>query len=172
MPIRWAAELEGSEYLYTVAEVSVAFVGFAAIVIAVRPRSGDLSEFERQHVTWLVERGLAALAFSLLPMLVHYFGAQSRSVLPLSSALLAGYLLSILARNFLIFRAGTLAKSPLSASGFASRLAMVGLMIPIQALAALGALPFDPLGWYLFGASWLLVLSGILFATVLTGRAV
>jgi hypothetical protein len=47
---------------------------------------------------------------------------------------------------------------------------MVGLMIPIQALAALGVLPFDPLGWYLLGASWLLVFSGILFATVLTER--
>jgi len=160
--------LNGSEYLYTIAEVSVAFVGFAAIVIAVR---GDLSEGERQHVTWLVERGLAALTFSLLPMLLYYFGAQSRSVLPLSSALLAGYLLSILARNLLIVRAGTLAKSSLSASGIALRLAMVGLMVPIQALAALGVLPFDPLGWYLFGASWLLVLSGILFATVLTARA-
>ena len=70
----------------------------------------------------------------------------------------------------LIFRAGTLSKSSLSASGAASRLAMVGLMIPIQALAALGVLPFDPLGWYLLGASWLLVFSGILFATVLTER--
>jgi hypothetical protein len=48
---------------------------------------------------------------------------------------------------------------------------MVGLMVPVQALAALGVLPFDPLGWYLLGASWLLVLSGILFATVLTARA-
>ena len=160
--------MDGSEYLYTVAEVSVAFVGFAAIVIAVR---GDLSEGERQHVTWLVERGLAALAFSLLPMLFHFFGAPPRRVLSLSSALLAGYLLSILARNLLIVRAGTLAKSSLSASGIALRLAMVGLMVPIQALAALGVLPFDPLGWYLFGASWLLVLSGILFATVLTARA-
>jgi hypothetical protein len=163
--------LEGSEYLYTVAEVSVAFVGFAAIVIAVRTRPGDLSEAERQHVTWLVERGLAALAFSLLPMLLHYFGAQPHSVLPLSSALLAGYLLSILARNLLIVRMGSLARSLLSASGIALRLALVGLMIPVQALAALGVLPFDPLGWYLLGASWLLVLSGILFATVLTARA-
>jgi hypothetical protein len=162
--------LEGSEYLYTVAEVSVAFVGFAAIVIAVRPRSGDLSEAERQHVTWLVERGLAALTFSLLPMLLHYFGAQPRSVLPLSSALLAGYLLIALARVLLAVRAGTLAKSSLSASGIALRVSMVGLMIPIQALAALGVLPLDPLGWYLLGASWLLVLSGILFATVLTAR--
>jgi hypothetical protein len=164
--------VEGSEYLYTIAEVSVAFVGFAAIVISVRHRSGGLSEAERWHVTLLIERGLAALAFSLLPMLLHHFGVPVRSVLSLSSGLLAGYLCIALARNLLLARTETLAaKLSLSPSGVAFRQVILGLMVPIQALAAAGALPFDPLGWYLLGASWLLVLSGIVFATILSTRA-
>ena len=93
-----AARMEGSEYLYTVAEVSVAFVGFAAIVIAVRLRSKELDEFERILVAWLVERALAALGFALLPNLLHYFGVPLETALPIGSGLLAAYFSTVFVR--------------------------------------------------------------------------
>ena len=62
--------MESSEYLYTVAEVAVALVGFAGIVIALRHRESGLSGLDRSFVTDMVQRGLAALFFALLPLLL------------------------------------------------------------------------------------------------------
>jgi hypothetical protein len=162
--------MEGSEYLYTVAEVSVAFAGFAAIALAIRHRNEPMDKLGRTLVTWLVERALTALGFSLAPILLHHFGFPIRQVLALCSALLSAYLLSVLIRLFLHFR-DRRAKKAVSSSGTAMRLLMIGLMIPVQALAALGVLPGTAIGWYLLGVSWLLLISGTLFATILTSRS-
>lgn len=159
--------MEGSEYLYTVAEVSVAFVGFASIVLAVRHRSGTLVGLDRILISWLIERGLAVLAFALLPLLLHHFEIPTHRTLRISSGLLATYFLitsvrvSRVARHhrshFLFGRLGGVL-----------RLLIVVAMIPVQAAAALGFLPFAALGWYLLGVSWLLLAAGILFSTILT----
>ncbi len=159
--------MEGSEYLYTVAEVAVAFVGFAAIAIAIRLRSENLDDFGRLSIEWLVERGLASLAFAFLPMLLYYFDVSSEKVLPLCSGLLAIYLLTVFVRMF----NGRQAYAVLSDRGSVAPLVLVGAMVPVQALAALGVLPFGALGWYLLGVSWLLVISALVFATIITLRA-
>jgi len=161
--------MEGSEYLYTIAEVSVAFVGFAAIAIAIRHRSHSLGNFERLLVAWLVERGLAALAFALLPILLYYITGSSQKILQYGSGLLAVYLLTVFIRVYPVFR-NRQTTVPIGPAGRFLRVAMVGVMIPVQALAGLGVLPFNALGWYLLGVTWLLVMSGATFATILTTR--
>ncbi len=161
--------MEGSEYLYTIAEVSVAFVGFAAIAIAIRHRSRSLGNFERLLVAWLVERGLAALAFALLPILLYYITGSSQKILQYGSGLLAVYLLTVFIRVYPVFR-NRQTTVPIGPAGRFLRVAMVGVMIPVQALAGLGVLPFNALGWYLLGVTWLLVMSGATFATILTTR--
>jgi len=162
--------MDGSEYLYTLAEVSVAFVGFASIVVAIRQLSGDLIDLDRLLIVWLIERSFAALAFALLPPLLHHFGAPSQRILPISSGLLAAYLLVTIVRVTLLSRRHGSAFS-LSGTGLAFRGIVLFTMFPIQTAAALGLLPFAALGWYLLGVSWLLLAAGTLFSTILTSRA-
>ena len=161
--------MEGSEYLYTVAEVSVAFVGFAAIVIAVRLRSKELDEFEHILVAWLVERSLAALGFALLPNLLHFFGVPLDRSLPFGSGLLAMYFLAVFVRMLRHYRDRNIPVI-VSRRGLLIRLVIVGVFLSSQMLAALELLPFGPLGWYLLGVSGLLVIAGGIFATILTSR--
>ncbi len=60
-PRCWAARLEGSEYMYTTAEIGVALAGFAALVISFRQRQdSSLTDADRLVVASLVERGLMA----------------------------------------------------------------------------------------------------------------
>lgn len=161
--------MNGSEYLYTVAEVSVAFVGFAAIVIAVRLRSKELDRFESVLVAWLVERALAALGFALLPNLLHFFDMPVERSLPIGSGLLAIYFMSVFVRILQHYRDPDIPKI-VSGRGLQARMVFVGVLFTIQMLAALGLLPFGPLGWYLLGVSGLLVIAGGIFATILTSR--
>ena len=157
--------MDGSEYLNTIAVVSVAFVGFAAITLAIRLRSQEIVGV-REMVAVMVERGLSALGFALLPALLYYFGMPAETSLPLCSAVLAVYLLTAIVRLYrLFFNLGIAAD--VSKTGAVLRLAPIGLMIPVQALAALKVLPLEPLGLYLLGVSWLLIMAGGLFGTIL-----
>lgn len=135
--------MDGADYLCTVAEVSVAFVGFASIVLTLRHRSGDLGEIDRVLVSWLVERGLSALGFALLPMLLIHFEVSLERLLPIGSGLLSTYLLVTVIRNTIYIRANPDGFS-FSRFGLVFRSLVLTIMIPIQALAALGMLPFAP----------------------------
>jgi len=162
-------QLEGADYLYTSAEVSAALIGFAAIVIAVRQRSEALDSLSQLLVRWLVERGFAALGFSLLPVLLHYLGVAQGAGLSWSGVLLAAYLLSILIRLFRHARDPAAAKAT-DAAGFTARLAVIGGMALVQVLAVTDVLPGQLIGWYLLGVSTLMFITGSIFVTVITGR--
>lgn len=157
--------MEGSEYLFTVAEVSVAVVGFAAIVIALVRRSK-----RAQVLEWLtrqlIERGLSALFFSLLPILLMNFGAQSQQAFRIASGLLSIYFATVMIRVYnVLFRVDH--GEQIGTTSAIGRLLFGGWMIPVQAFAALGLLPFPVVGWYLAGVTWLLVLCAALFAAIL-----
>ncbi len=67
--------MEGSEYLYTIAEVSIAIVGFSAVVVVFRNRGEQaLSRLELRLISFMIERGFAALFLSLLPVLLAHLG--------------------------------------------------------------------------------------------------
>ena len=156
--------MDGSEYLNTIAEVAVAFVGFAAIAVAIR-RSDKIVDF-RGLIAALVERGLAALGFALLPTLFYHFGVPPATSLPVLSGLLSAYLLILFVRLYHRFFRSQITVD-MSTRGAVARLTLTGVMIPVQALAAVGLLPFSPLGLYLLGVTWLLILAGGVFSTIL-----
>jgi hypothetical protein len=79
--------MEESDYLYTLAEIAISFVGFAAIVIAIRSRSGPSGEADSFLIKRIIDRCLAAIAFSLLPMLLHFLGATPERMFPHLSGL-------------------------------------------------------------------------------------
>ena len=80
--------MEYSDLLLTVAEVAVAFAGFASIVGVLGQRSASsprrLNAF-RMRVMLL--HSLVVVAFSLVPFLIHSYGVQEETVWRASSGL-------------------------------------------------------------------------------------
>ena len=160
--------MESSEYLYTVAEVAVALVGFAGIVIALRHRQSGLSGRDRSLVTDMVERGLAALFFALLPLLLVFLGLGSASVWPYCSGLLAAYITVAGVRSI---RARFVARAPVRPAIFYGRFGASGVVILVQLANAFDVVLTSGVGWYLLGVTWLLVLSAFVFTLVLRESA-
>lgn len=74
-------DLEGSVYLYTLAQLSMAFVAFSTISIVVRVGMGAM--LSRSHVLLVrlyIELGFMAITFSMLPMLLAGFGLAHATV--------------------------------------------------------------------------------------------
>ena len=77
------------EILSTTAEVSVAFVGFAALIAVFRGSQGLRGELRTMS---LIETGLLSLVFSLLPHVFAHFELAMEQVWRFSSSLLAAAL--------------------------------------------------------------------------------
>ncbi len=78
-----------TDVLLTIAEIAIAVLGFAAIVTALRRRSGDGDLISWFRLRVMIESSLAALAFSFLPSVFRAAGLADSSSASLSSALLA-----------------------------------------------------------------------------------
>ena len=83
-------ELPGSAYMYTLASLSMTFVGFSAIVIVLRQTAGrELSGWHLVLTRLYVESGFWAAAFCMLPSLLALYGMSQPSVLRASSGVIA-----------------------------------------------------------------------------------
>jgi hypothetical protein len=160
-----------SDYLYTVAEVSVAFIGFAAIVLAIRERTrGERSEFIRAANRLLVERGLAALFFSLAPMLLEHLGIVGSTAWRLcSSALAVFFVYTLVVSLRLHLTVGT--ANAISDLNYWIRFALAAVVLVLQVLQALGLGLTPGPGWYLVGLTWLLVQAAMVFTAALTASS-
>ena len=77
-------------FLLTLAEVSVAIVAFVTIILVVRQSTGQqLSLMQVLVARALIEMALIALIFSLLPILVSYFGVTDSDLWQMMSGALA-----------------------------------------------------------------------------------
>jgi hypothetical protein len=76
-------ELPGSAYLYTLATLSMTFVGFCAIVIVLRQTAGkELSGWHVVLTRLYIESGFWAAAFCMLPSLLALHGLSPRGRTP------------------------------------------------------------------------------------------
>ena len=67
--------MEHGEFLFTIAEVSVAFAGFASIVgILGRRSTSSPHRLNALRMRIMVLHGLVVVAFSLVPYLLHSYG--------------------------------------------------------------------------------------------------
>jgi hypothetical protein len=83
-------ELPGSTYLYTLATLSMTFVGFCAIVIVLRQTAGkELSGWHIVLTRLYIESGFWAAAFCMLPSLLALFGLSQPLVWRASSGIIA-----------------------------------------------------------------------------------
>lgn len=162
--------MDATEYFYTCAEIGVALSGFAALVVAIGQRAGkETSQADIWYVGVLVERGLAAALFALLPMLLEGLGAGTRLNWLLSSGLFALYVISIAVRS-LAMRKHVPAEELNDVMGSKVFLALltVGLLVAgVQAVHASGYLLQQSPWWHALAVTWLLMSLGYMFMSFL-----
>jgi hypothetical protein len=160
--------MEGSDVLIVIAEVSVAFAGFAGIVAVFRQR--DLAEWAPVDATrfrFMVECSLTTILFALLPFVFHHLGASASITWSACSALMAAAVVGLLISGSFSVR---YLRS--QASGFSPallRFLQAGTLLTL-ALLVLNALRIGftaEFGPYLAALAWVLVGSGVNFFRLL-----
>ena len=150
------------EILSTTAEVSVAFVGFSALIGVFRGSQGRLGEL---RMMFMIELGLLALVFSLLPHVFSYFGVSPQQIWRISSGLLgAAFMLEIVHLVLEIRRLpgeGLRPVAPRLAWALASGVVLVGLALVANSIGWPAAPSFSV---YFLGIFWLLLNAAIIFA--------
>ena len=161
-------EMEGSDVLIVIAEVSVAFAGFAGIVAVFRQR--DLAEWAAVDATrfrFMVECSLMTILFALLPFVFRHLGASPAATWSACSGLMGAAVACLLVIASLRMRR-VRSQTP----GFNTALLrfMQAVSLLTLALLALNALRIGftaEFGPYLAALAWLLVASGINFFRLL-----
>ncbi len=162
--------MEWADLLLTIAEVSIAFAGFASIVAVLGRRDGGGWPTEDVDRFWvMIEYSLGALFFALIPFALFHLGVREPALWKLASALIAVFLLGyaeMVSRRLIRHRlAGTLRSHWLSLGGM---YAFCGGLVVLEGLNAFST-PFDqPFGIYLVGILWLLFGAGFMFVRLLS----
>ncbi len=150
--------------LTVLAEVTIAFVAFAAIVATLRRTFGEqLSPFQRLLIRWFIESGMLAVSIQLLPLVLAGFW-QNEVIVARYSILYTlivslAYLVYYLRRRIII-------KAP---TPLASLLVMIGSAIWLLVLAMAGAgIVLKPsLAIVVAYSFWVLMSGAIIFVTFL-----
>ena len=137
-------------------------------MLALRNQRGGLSGLDRSFVTDMVERGLAAVFFAFLPLLLVFLGLSSASVWPFSSGLLSVYLIVVGVQSLRVrFGAAVVVRPAI----YYGRLGASASVVLIQLANTFDVGLSSGVGWYLLGVTWLLMLSAFVFILVLRGGA-
>lgn len=151
--------------LLTIAEVAVAFAGFASIVSVLGRRSDrDISRFNRAALRGMIFCSLAVVFCAFAPLVPLRFGLESLLAWRLSS-------LFLLAVSVALFLAGLQDGRRLRQAGVPLGMRL-SAAIPLIAVAALAAAAAAGLGGktpalYLLALLLLLAIAGLLFSGIL-----
>ncbi|MGH0029317.1 MAG: hypothetical protein ACQGVC_05975 [Myxococcota bacterium] len=157
--------MEASDYLLTCAEIGVALAGFAALIVAVRQRGAEpLPARDRRYVALLIERGLVATFFALLPIVLGGVGVPGQALWAGISAAFCAYAISLAQRSGTDRRAEpetfhTVVEQPVYYALLFTGWAVIALM----AAHALGLGIERNAWWYAVAVTWLLTTAGYLF---------
>ena len=157
--------MPGTDYLYAIAQVAVALIGFSGVVAALQVRSSaEYSEQDAALLRLLIERGMVALVFALLPALLSLLMLSGQVLWFWCSTLLATYtLISFLRlvrrRAFYMFGHSRVRRWGFYAATFVA----LTTALVLQLLNAFAVLPNPGVGWYALGTTWFLVAGGMLF---------
>lgn len=162
--------MTGEDNLRTIAEVAVAFTGFASIVAVFQRR--DSAEWAPQDVLrlWsIIAYGLAAVFFSLLPLGFGATDIGESTIWAAGSALLAAFLTGYTIYGVMRVRSYA-AKDPSRHSGAwgYSFLVLSVAVILSQLLNSLGLVFSRSYSGYFVGLLWLLVAAAVTFARLLS----
>src|SRR5262245_50438528 len=149
-----------TDYLLRLTTLAVSFVGFAAMVVALRrARGAELGELHMHFVRMFIEGGLAVAALGLIPVLLTFAGLSEtrlwRAGSLLAAALFSAYIVTLARRRRHL---GDVAPK-------ASWLTIVNFVVSIAAVLALWVnvvYSGDPRP-YMFSLTWFLILGGWVF---------
>jgi branched-subunit amino acid transport protein AzlD len=161
-------EMKGSDVLIVIAEVSVAFAGFAGIVAVFRQR--DLVEWaplDAARFRFMVECSLMTVLFALLPFVFHHLGASPTATWSACSGLMAAAVAGLLTIASLRMRRVRSQTPGFNAALMRCMQAVSLLTIALLVLNALRIGFTAEFGPYLAALAWLLVASGINFFRLL-----
>jgi hypothetical protein len=145
--------------LFALAEISVAFAGFSAIVVLFKRRdSGKWQAADADRFHGMVLHAMAAVFFCLLPSIVGVFTDRAALVWNLSSAAL-GIQITLHIALVMNFASTTGASRVLLGLGF--------VPAGVQALNVLGIGFAHEFAAYLFGVVWHVFQSGVLFVVLI-----
>ena len=154
--------MESHDVLLTMAELAVAFIGFAGLVVVFQRRQGEAWDQNDVLRFWLmIVAGLLALVFSLLPLLFIAAGRSAESTWAICSGAMAVFL----AINAATLVLGALGRIP----GFSRLLSALVLLLALPSLLVVVLNVCDVvfhrgLTGYLVGLFYLICLSGAFFA--------
>lgn len=154
--------------LQTIAEISIAFAGFSGLVVALRREPGPLTNIQKYRLQVLLILAFGALFLSLLPELLHDFGASAERVWIYSSTILSLY--SVVFVAFWLGKSRKLMRTvPEIFNRFAlSRMTAGHSIIVLLQLASIFLLLGDKrAGAYIAGLIWYLLHSAQQFARML-----
>ena len=153
--------------LLTIAEIALVFAGFTSLIVVIRgPGRGQWRPIERIAMWLMVGWSLAALFFSLLPVLLFHFGASPAALWGISSGALGLFILGFVSVMLRRLRR-TQAKPMLPRAGRVFQV-LVPLVVVVQLLAAVDLLvPRGP-ATYLLGVVALLAFAVFPFVAFLS----
>ena len=147
-----------ADFLLTLAEISIAFVGFSAIVIVFRRfGAGPGSAFQNLQVSIIIEMGLLALLLSLLPLLLSMFPIDEITSWRLAS-LLFSMVSVLLIATYSRRRSHVQIPPEVSRRRYLVRTAAAALLIVLQLLNALLLPASSVAAVYCLGIVWLLAI--------------
>jgi len=154
--------------LAVLAEVSVGLAGFSSIVVVFRRRTfeGAWKPEDAFRFKLMIEAGLFAGLFALLPSAIAGLGVTAKSLWPFVSMLLLAYLIfDVLNKRRQMSRlpAASLNRGLVWMTAITSLVVML-----VQVLNIAGWLIPRGLGPYVFGVTWLTVYSGLAFYRLVT----
>lgn len=159
--------MTGEGSLLVVAEIGVAFAGFASVVTAFRRRSGDdWSPEDAMRFQFLIIPSLAAMALALLPFVLAYFGVGEPDrwrACSVVMGVIVGVIFALVVRRLLKLIVRRALHPAVAIPSLIGALAVVALQFCNAAGAGL-----DPgIAAYFAGLFYLLLLSAASFARLL-----
>ncbi len=141
-------------YLYLLAELAAAFVGFTAIGLMIGTRRGTVWNFA---IAGLIERSLAAGFFAILPTLIDSFGLAHSLLWKLCSIGPALYLSTIWYRSSREWSSWDENSRPVSGVAYYVRASL----FVVVTLLAYSNVYFGYIGIYLMSVVWILIAAAL-----------
>jgi hypothetical protein len=164
--------MEWADVLLAIAEVSIAFAGFASIVAILGGREGGGWRTEDVDRFWvMIEYSFAALLFALVPFAFFHLGVGEPALWRVGSALMSTFLLGyavMVARRLIRHRHRLAGGIRGHWRTLGALYGICGGLIGLEALNALSGLFDEPFGIYLVGILWLLSGAGFMFIRLLS----